>query len=270
MLAEPITTTNLEGYFTSEDWWLESKLDGHRVMIVVNNGKPEFLNRRGETFKHPINPKVAEEFTGEQFGCGTWIFDGEYMDTDRSYYVFDILETPAGSLIEKPLIYRREILDVLFTSWPTFFIHLVPCVTTEHGKRDLYAKVQAAGAEGVMWKNRNERYYPGLRSVGWLKTKLWKTVDAVVTETWREGKRSVGVGLYDEDGDLVDVGSCSMTERNLARLQPGSVIEVKYLYVITSAGPLVQPSFLRVRKDKSADECFTNQLKATSKTPLQM
>lgn len=268
MLAEPIETTNLEHYFTSEEWALEPKLDGHRVMVVIENGVPSFLNRKGEPFQKRLNPKVIEEFTGDMFGTGTWIFDGEYMDAERSYYMFDILETPKHKLYNAAFSRRREFLDALFATWTPFFIHLVPCLRTEHGKRDLYNRVEAAGAEGVMWKHVNAPYHPGKRSTAWLKTKLWKSADCVVTETWREGKRSVGLGLYDEDHDVIDVGSCSMSERNLARLQPGMVIEVKYLYA-GAGGRLFQPAFLKVRFDKTADECFMSQLKWVNKAVIQ-
>lgn len=266
MLAEPLETTDLEHYFKSTEWCCEPKLDGHRIVIVVTDGTPTALNRRGEPFKNQINPRVLEEFTGTHFGKGIWIFDGEYMDVDKHFYVFDLIETPRGSLTEHPMKYRRELLDALFNTWKTFHVHLVPCATTEHGKRDLYRRVVDAGAEGVMWKLVDGKYAPGKRSLVWRKTKLWKEADVVVLETWREGKRSVGIGVYSND-TLVDVGACSMTERNLARLQPGSVITVKYLYA-GAGGRLFQPAFRRVRLDKNPEECLVSQLKHVNKNPV--
>lgn len=267
MLAEPLETKNLDHFFESDDWALEAKLDGHRVMFVITDGHPEPLNRHGDRFQKSVNPKVLEELTGDHFGKGIWVFDGEYMDSGH-YYVFDLIEIPSGSITSGTSFKsRRQLLEALFNAWETFFIHLVPCLFTEHGKRDLYNKIEAAGGEGVMWKRVDGVYSPGLRSTAWCKTKLWKSVDCVIMETWREGKRSVGVGLYDEAGVLVDVGSCTMSERNLALVQPGTVIEIKYLYA-GAGGRLFQPAFLKIRIDKKAEECLMNQLRHVNKTVL--
>lgn len=270
MLApnESIKPKDVEQYITNDNWWAEPKLDGHRVIVVVKDGRPTCLNRDGEIFKNRIPAQSLEDFTGGQWGDGTWIFDCEYMaDVDHHFYVFDFLETPNGSLLEKSYAERRIQLSALFTQWTPFTVHLVPSTVTPDGKRDLLAKIEAAGGEGVMFKDKNARYSPGKRSTNNLKYKLWKDVDCVVSETYREGKRSIGLEIYDANGASIDIGSCTMSDRNLLRVKEGDVVTIKYLYC--GAGMrLFQPAFIRIRRDKAPSECTTDQLKHVNKVPV--
>ncbi len=268
MLAESINQNQLERFLIDDNWFAECKLDGHRILFVIRNGVPRGLNRSGEPFKNKINKQVIEELSGPQWGDGMWVLDTEYMsDVDSCAYVFDLLETPRGSLIEVPYHLRREMLEALFAKWAPFHVRLVPSLKTEHGKRDLLSKVEEAGGEGLMFKNKNAAYSPGKRSFDNLKHKLWKSCEVVVLELYREGKRSIAVGMYDDDGNIVDVGSCTMSDRNLARTQEGMVAELKYLY-FGAGNRLYQPSFLRIRTDKKPEECTMDQVCPVNKVPV--
>lgn len=260
-LAETLIKNQLEKVLTSNEWAATPKLDGHRLLIVIENGEPHPLNRRGETFKNRINPRLLEELTGPQWNIGRWVLDGEYMaDVDQHFYVFDLIETPMGSLVEQPYNERQLMLEALFMRWQPMFVHLVPSVVTEHGKRDMLSKIEAAGGEGVIFKRLDDRYWPGRRSDGTLKWKLWKEIDCIVAETWQDGKHSIKLALYDNP----DIGSCTMSDKNLSRVSVGDIVSIKYLYCGKGLR-LYQPSFIRVRTDKLLNECTTDQLEHVNK-----
>jgi bifunctional non-homologous end joining protein LigD len=264
MLCETADELFLDQYLTSDDWWMEQKLDGHRVMIQIHYGEPTPFNRNGNLFKQSMNPMVLDDFRDPRFS-GTWIFDGELLN--RHYYVFDVMAVSNlgkdMDLRNVPFCTRRTFLDGLFDRWAPMHTDLVGLVRTEHGKRDMLARIEQAQGEGVILKHRDGLYYPGRRSHHMLKHKFVDTADVVIEEVWREGKRSVGLYAYDR-GTKVPVGSCTMTERNLSRVQVGDVIEVKYLYR-GAGGRLFQPRFVRLRNDKSAIECTVDQFKDVNK-----
>lgn len=254
----------LERMFTDPKWWAEQKLDGKRVLIVAGNGEVSGLNRKGETISLPGNLTVAfERFSATN---GRWVVDGEYIGD--TLWLFDMPIALETVLPTDPYHVRRTALEGIYeVAWADNpHVHLVPCYRTEDEKRDLHAWCKSNHAEGIMLKDRNGIYHEGKRSRDIQKVKFTETVDCVILETWREGKRSIRVGLY-ENGTMIDVGAITMTEENLAhpKCVVGQVIEARYLYVAKDRR-LYQPRFLKFRDDKTADECSIGQLKFTNKS----
>ena len=105
------------------------------------------------------------------------------------------------------------------------------------------------------------------RSANLLKFKFTATADVEVVELRPEGRRSVSMQVYDNDGNPVPVGTVMVTDRMLDVLNPGDVIEVRYMYR-GAQGKLYSPAFLRRRTDKPADQCSVDQLKPTDKGVL--
>lgn len=133
-----------------------------------------------------------------------------------------------------------------------------------------------------MLKRANGIYLPGRRVRTTLKWKFTKTADCIVSEVRppcphdcprrkdakhlaENSHRSVNVQLLDpETHELIDVGAVAMSDDNLQKVRRGDVIEVRYLYVENPAKPrLYQPAFMRMRPDKSANECWITQLEYT-------
>jgi len=275
MLADEVQSdSQLRRLLTSDRWAAEQKLDGHRVMFVVTDGVATPLNRRGEPFRQVMSRHVIEELSDpDVFREGqTWVLDGEFLN--GRYWVFDLVDTPHEKLgPHTPLRERRAALEAIFAAWAPFHVSLVPHVVTTAGKQHLLDAVTEAGGEGVMFKDLDAPYMIGevgkpFRSTQLLKHKLWAEADVIVTAPHPEGKRSVEIAVFD-DGELVGVGSVSMTERNLLRAPVGSVITVKYLYR-GAQGHLYQPAFRAVRTDKDPYECLITQLKPVQKDVLSI
>lgn len=262
MLAETITEAQVELMLDSPRWAAEQKLDGHRVVFV--NGRP--YNRKGEPFKQSMSNEVIEELSDPStFLPGqTWVFDGEFLD--GTYHVFDLLDTPLDGVdMTTPFETRRRALESIFQVWKPFHVSLIGHAVTTHGKRDLLARVVEMGGEGVMFKELDAPYESG-RTSAIMKYKLWESADVIVTGFHPEGKRSVKVAAFDGE-ELVGLGTVTMSDHNLTLVQPGNVIEVKYLY-LGAQGALYQPAFLRVRGDKDPYECVVSQLKPVCKDVL--
>lgn len=264
MLAEIAPEGSVEQLLDSPRWVVEQKLDGHRVVFVVKDGKARPYNRKGEPFKQSMSNEVIEELSDPSvFMNGqTWVFDGEYLD--GTYHVFDLLDTPLEGIgMDTPFKMRRACLETIFGIWTPFHVSLIGQATTPHGKRDLLSRVEEMGGEGIMFKEADAPYEPGQRSSVIFKHKLWDSADVIVTGFHPEGKRSVKVAAFDGE-ELVGLGTVTMSDHNLTLVQPGTVIEVKYLNR-GNGGSLYQPSFLRLRSDKDAFECTVDQLKPINK-----
>lgn len=205
---------------------------------------------------------------------------GRIRLTDRAlrYAVFDILRKDAQDLTRMPLTARKTILSDTVRAHP----HLELMVYTSDGPR-LWSIVQQRGLEGVIAKKASSTYRAGRRSASWRKIKAFDTLDAVIvgyTSERRaisalglgafEGERlrfigKVGTGFSTDDvetlrrlleADRVDTASVEAPAEygRLAWVEPRHVCEVRYLEFGTQ-GMLRNPSFLRLRPDKSPEEC---------------
>lgn len=199
-----------------------------------------------------------------------------------TYFVFDVLRVDDEELTTEPYARRREVLERLMPPRARWLV--------SPRFADGPATLAAAGEyelEGVVAKRLESRYRPGLRSPDWVKVKRDRTGDFVVGG-WRAGERRLGsllVGSPTGSGWLefrgrVGGGISAASERELlAALQPlrsdsspftrpleradvrGAVwvrpelvVEVRYAER-TPDGRLRFPRFMRMRPDKSPQEC---------------
>lgn len=264
-LAEPLESEGEALSLLHKDGWhAEQKLNGVRLVVHVHEGKVIGANRKGTITIIP--PKVAEAFL---WFDGEWVLDGELVQ--GTFWVFDLVRAMSVVDLKMPCTNRRDILEEL---WPKLdmpeSVRLLRSERDAQDKINLALGVKEAHGEGLMFKDGSAPYVPGKRTRSTRKWKFWESVDCIVLETWREGKQSMSVGLVDhQTGEIVDVGSVAMTPTNLAKVEHGDIVEVKYLYVENMDEPrLYQPAFLHKREDKSMDECLLSQLKVTSRGVL--
>lgn len=119
------------------------------------------------------------------------------------FVTWDILYIDGKSLIDLPLIERKEIL--LSAVKPDERLAISDFIP-EHGNM-LYEQTGERNLEGVMAKKADSKYYIGKRSRLWLKLKHFITLNAVVMG-YRTDKTALILGLYDEEDNLVPIGSC--------------------------------------------------------------
>jgi ATP-dependent DNA ligase len=134
------------------------------------------------------------------------------QQTPTSFVAFDILAEDGQDLRNTPFGERRRRLEARLDSVPRP-VHVTPATLDRELARDWFERFEGAGLDGVIAKNMDEPYKPGVRSM--VKIKHLRTVDCVVGGfRWNRGEegRSVGsllLGLYDDQGVLHFVGHTS-------------------------------------------------------------
>ena len=199
-----------------------------------------------------------------------------------TYMIFDLLRYDGMSLLDLPYSSRRERLDDLELAGPHW---MVPPTFLDGAATAAAARENRL--EGVVAKRLSTPYLPGTRSPDWIKVKFDRTGDYVIGG-WRPGVRKLGgllVGVPGPDGLLfrgrVGGGIGAHSERELLSVlaplaigdspfaagavpredargahwvSPQRVVEVRYGNR-TPDGRLRFPRFLRLRPDKSPEEC---------------
>lgn len=261
---------------------VQEKLDGVRLVSIVDNGHVVFFTRNG---KSPHLPKLAEEIG--KFPDG--IYDGELVKgegklKDRTtisgivtsalagtsvnldgiqYALFDYLSRADWTLkYSDNYTIRRNTLLAKYK--PSHMISLVNefYATTKQDIDEFYSYVVERGGEGVILKSPSGRY-EYKRSSNWLKLKEELTADLECVgiengKVWTKYEGEIGAliceGTVGKDFVRVKVGS-GLTDYDRARNEGaylGKVIEVKYNSVVECEGQksLFLPRFIRVREDR--------------------
>jgi len=245
-------------------------LDGE--IVIVEGGRPNFYRiEERELISDPLRIEVLSELH------------------PATYYVFDILYANGESLLCKPLEERKKLLKIIVQPHPRVDL----CLYTEDGKA-LFNSIKSFNLEGVIAKLKGSPYEPDKRSRYWLKIKNYKTIDAIICGyTYGKGIRSpyfgaLVLGLY-KGSKLVYIGKVGTgwTEPQLKRLleilktlqintphfdtpyevtwvRPCLVAVIQYIEW-TQDLRLRNPSFKRLRFDKSPEDCKFNEAITTVK-----
>jgi ATP-dependent DNA ligase len=264
MLALPVDGDPMS-LITNNDWALEPKIDGRRVLVDIADGKVRAFSRKGNRCDLP--PSLAHEL-GTLVSMPPLMLDGELM-ADGLLWAFDL---PRGGELITPStewITRRRSLGSFLQEWRPKFVRELPYSLTTASKRARAKRLVAGGFEGGVFKLKSGLYQPGPRRTGvWTKWKLVKTVDVVVMGACVDGKENLELGLWPEGADtsdfgqLVSVGTCSRFEGDAPRARIGDVIEIAFLNSGAVESPrLTQCHARRLRGDeKDPSECTWDQL----------
>jgi ATP-dependent DNA ligase len=240
---------------------VEPKFDGIRVFLFKSGENLVISGKLGTVFTPKVNPTVFAKIPELVRAPRRAIIDGEYVAGD-GLHLFDILQTDDKNLRSLALTERKKVLHEIldgtdleveykFANSPQEILQI---------KQELVDKDR----EGVIVKNPMSRYG---QSNSWLKLKRYDTIDCFVTgyeetqEKIRTGiPRSWFIGVYDEHGQVVDLGKVGSFRENV---DPGlvkidSVIEVRFQN-LTEDHKLRAPFILRIRHDKKPSECFFSQ-----------
>ena len=231
-------------------------LDGE-IVLYDRNGNPDFT-----------------ALMKRHLGTGT------IRAPDRAirFAAFDVLQMDSQVLTRRPLIERKQVLREMLGSHP----HLERTVFTRDSKK-LWEFVEARSLEGVIAKREDSRYEPGRRSSSWLKIKAFVTIDAIIVG-FTSDKRAISalaLAVYDSDrlrfigkvgtgmggADVKELSELLVPDqvdqppvehpagyRDIKWVRPRNVAEIRYLE-FGNQGMLRNPSFLRLRTDKTPLEC---------------
>jgi bifunctional non-homologous end joining protein LigD len=294
---------------SDEGWAYEIKWDGVRAVTFIEGGRIRMQSRNDKELA-PSFPEFRQ--IGEVMGARPCVLDGEIVvigeagvpDFGRlqhrlhlantnaiakqsaaspaSYVIFDLLHLDGRPLFSLPYDERREQLEALGLSGPSF--------TTADSFRDakgsdILRATKDAGLEGVIAKQRKSPYVQGKRSDAWIKVKNERTQEVVIGG-WTEGAGNrlgsmgalllgipssdglrfvgkVGTGFSDEDRrSLMEllrpdsrkrspfVPASDVKEPTAHFVRPRYVGEVRFSEW-TAAGHLRHPVWRGVRDDKT-------------------
>jgi bifunctional non-homologous end joining protein LigD len=177
------------------DWLYELKFDGIRAIAIKQGTNVKLVSRNKNELRDRF-PEIVEAIT--RFPAQECVLDGEVVALDEEgrssfqllqglemdgrqapvrFYVFDLLQTAAKSLLQLPLIERKRLLAALCENVgdPIRYSGEVS------GEVDsLLREVRRRGLEGIIGKQRNSIYEPGRRSGAWIKVKCLSEQEFVI------------------------------------------------------------------------------------------
>ena len=245
MLAKRIDTIPIDG-----EWSFEPKWDGFRVIvfrdgdeILLQSRDLKPLNRYFPELIQPLKDQLPVQcvLDGEIVIArnGTLDFDALSLrihpaasrikllaeQTPAAIIFFDLLATSSGDgpeqdLRQTPFAERRAALEQLLANVQVP-LHLTPASQERAIAEDWFGRFEGAGLDGVIAKRLDGPYEPDKRSM--LKIKHERDCDCVVAGfRWhKEGEGtlvgSLLLGLYDGQGKLQHVGSCSSFSKEKRR-----------------------------------------------------
>lgn len=228
-LAKPAAKLPTDG-----DWVFEPKWDGFRAIAHKSDGAVVIDSRSGTELTRYFPEVVAMLEAALPDGC---VVDGEIviesggrLDFDAlqlrlhpaksrvdmlaetspaSMVIFDLLARDGEPILDRPLSERRAMLtETLGAIEPPLW--LTPSTTDPVAARAWFTELEGAGLDGLIAKQLDAPYQPGVRS--FVKLKHRRDLDAVVCGfRWHKSGGVVGslmLGLYD-GGALHYVGACS-------------------------------------------------------------
>ncbi|HJK01787.1 MAG TPA: ATP-dependent DNA ligase [Methanocorpusculum sp.] len=289
---------------------VEYKYDGSRFQFHKANGKTAIYSRRLEEMTASLPDVVALLSDATDHDV---IIDGEIIAIQNGKpmpfqtvlrrihrkhgvtsaaeaiqmqpLIFDILVCDGETLINRPFLERRKILELVMTDFVA--PQMVSDATEEI--ESYYQEALNNGNEGIMLKVLDAPYIPGNRGKLWIKVKPEAdTIDLVVTGAeWGSGKRAKMFGSYllscqNENGELLELSrvATGIDDAMLAELyelfkdkiiaeqgknvlfEPNVVFEVGYAELQRSksyaAGYALRfPRFIRLRHDKDSNDVET-------------
>lgn len=255
-LLNPIEEEEVEKYLNDDKYLAQEKFDGRRNPLRKEGDKITSINRRGLSVGYPTSFDQATLVNSD------FLIDGEAVGD--FLYVFDILEYNHKDLKKESAEDRLKILGKLFKEIETElgtespFVMVQTAFTTDE-KKKLFKRLKKDNAEGIVFKLKSSPYTAGRPNSGGnqIKFKFVATASFIVLNVNK--KRSVAVGLYDDDDNLINVGNVTIPP-NKEVPEKDQIIEVRYLYAY-KGGSIYQPVYLMVRDDIDRDACKLSQLK---------
>jgi len=279
MLASDFTEIKDPKAVVEDGWWIQPKIDGIRMLIVVGTSSIVYLSRAMKDITKYVGPKFDPII--KQTKIRNVVLDGELFNQSWSktaqlrrniadeslfatttFQVFDAF--PVDNLMKKktyktPYKERYEMITHLLLPIKDKKV-IVQVPTVKNVKSlDLIAKMcdmmVKKGFEGIMIKDP-ESPYEFKRTKTWLKVKPFKTLDLRCIGITESAKKPgyMGAIIVTYRDVITYVGSgFTLEQRKMIFEQPklvvGKICEVKFQEV-TKDNRLRFPIFVTIRDDK--------------------
>ena len=256
-LLNPITREEAHALIHDDFWAMQQKMDGERRAVKVDvDGNVIGINRKGLTVALPQS--IAD--AALQCLPRDSVVDGEQVGD--TLFVFDVLRYGGRDIAN--MTYHERSMGLLMgipgAASRNDPLRCVPLHRTSLEKAAAFAEFEEARAEGVVFKRLDAPHTPGRPASGGSQRKF-KFVETATVKVlgMNDGVRSARMGLYDADGNLVEVGSVTIPP-NAKLPAAGDLIEVRYLYAYPG-GSLYQPIYCAPRTDLDDGAAALTQLK---------
>lgn len=283
--------------FNNEEWIFEPKYDGYRAIAEIRKNNVKLISRNGLNFTK--YSAIADSLKNIKDDL---ILDGEIVVEDSSgksrfqwlqhieenhgrgtlkFYVFDILYFNGFDLRPLDLIIRKAILKALL---PVLDNIIYSKHEVHHGIKAMQ-NAEKKGAEGIIAKRANSKYFSSKRSKDWLKIKIIRQQEMVIGGYTEPGGSRKGLGAilcgYYEEGKLKYSGKVGSgftdsilreltqkleklerktspfvnppDEKSVHWVSPALVAQIK-LTELTETNIMRHPVYMGLRTDKSAKE----------------
>ena len=241
---------------------VERKYDGIRVFLFKSADKLVLSSKHGGVYTPKSSPAVFSRVPEFSHAPNRMILDGEYLAREaKGLFLFDVLQVDDRDVRGKPLTARKKILREILRGTGLEVPYMRAATVDKVLRlRDLAIE---KGGEGVVVKNPDSTYG---QPNSWLKLKRFDTVDCFIIdyEQTQEMKksgipRSWWVGVYD-DGRVLNLGKVgsSVEKVDPRQVKKGSVVEIRF-QELTRDKKLRAPFILRIRHDKTPEECLFSQ-----------
>ena len=261
-LLNPVEESELPRLLGDHRHCLQEKYDGRRLMVRKQGDDITGINRRGLVIAlpEPIRLSVAAL-------PADVLLDGEAVG--EILHAFDILELNGRDLRQGRYRDRYAALLLLLpVNQPA--LRRVATAIGPDDKLDIYEELRDTGCEGVVFKDLDAPFSPGRPNSGGPQLKFKFVESASFVVTGHNARRSVSLGLYNGDSEiLVPAGNVSIPV-NHEIPQLGNVVEVRFLYALKQSGSIYQPVYIGERSDIPAAECTTDQLKYKSEAETKV
>lgn len=268
-LLNEVSAEEVEDLLNDDSYCMQPKMDGKRILIAFNNGDFQVSNKlaKGCSVPSAITDQLASLTCDVEHVPVTDIHvDGELIGS--KLYVFDALSLRGVNLKLWPFEVRQEQFSRVLGAkhladdgngpWP----NLVPVETgfSTAKKRAMFNKIKVEKGEGVVFRRLDAPYTEGRPNAGGtaLKFKFREEASFQCLGNSASGKRSVRLGLLDDNANLIEVGNVTVPP-NQPVPEAGAVVEVIYLYMFQN-GAVFQPVLKGIRDDVTPEECRLSQV----------
>jgi ATP-dependent DNA ligase len=227
----------VQSFIDDPDWVMQQKLDGARMLMVFENDEIIFTNNGTGPIKFaavvqklpPLEKQLLADFHASF--VNQLILDGEFIVETGVYHVWDVLVFREFEYANMPEGYNLnrvdgtedwDVRDKVLRNELSFIqspiVQFSRTARTREEKSDLWAGIQSTNVEGAVSKLISSSYDEGERTVNWVKHKLVKTADAVVTKVER---------TFKPDGVTVSHGSATLAVTIDPRDDPAPWVNAK-------------------------------------------
>lgn len=231
---KPMLATMHTRAFSDAEWLFEIKWDGYRG-IAHTGDTIQLYSRNGISYLDDY-PSITKALKQQKHSM---VLDGEivaynenglpsfqclqhaHQHTQVIYHVFDLLFLNGHDTKELSLLQRKELLQSALTEGDS----LKYCDHILKEGKSFFAAAIEKNLEGIMAKKQTSKYFPGLRSLDWIKIKTSQTATYfIIGYTQPTGSRTgfgaLLLGEYNEEGEMIykgHVGS-GFSEKTLAAI----------------------------------------------------